>query len=79
MVNMGSSVPIRQTSPLDARQGWFSTSAMLARMNFAATLTENQKYNIARGVVGWRGSASDLLSTVVAYLTPRSTPRSTAT
>jgi uncharacterized protein (DUF1800 family) len=29
-------------------EGWFSTASMLARMNFAATLTGNQKANIAR-------------------------------
>jgi uncharacterized protein (DUF1800 family) len=31
----------------DAGQTWFSTSAMLARMNFAATLASNQKFNLA--------------------------------
>ena len=28
--------------------GWFGTGAMLARMNFAATLAANQKFNLAR-------------------------------
>ena len=28
--------------------GWFSTGAMLARMNFAATLASNQRFNLAR-------------------------------
>jgi uncharacterized protein (DUF1800 family) len=31
-------------------QEWFSTSAMLARMNFASTLAANQKFNLATGV-----------------------------
>ena len=31
-------------------QEWFSTSAMLARMNFAATLAANQKFNLAAAV-----------------------------
>ncbi len=37
--------------------GWFSTSSMLARMNFAATLAGNQKFNIARDIAPYRGSA----------------------
>ena len=31
-------------------QSWFATGAMLARMNFASTLTANQKFNLARAV-----------------------------
>jgi uncharacterized protein (DUF1800 family) len=31
-------------------QAWFSTGAMLARMNFASTLASNQKFNLATGV-----------------------------
>src|SRR5262249_41149909 len=31
----------------DAGQTWFSTGAMLARMNFAATLAGNQRFNLA--------------------------------
>ena len=31
----------------DAGQTWFSTGAMLARMNFASTLAGNQKFNLA--------------------------------
>jgi uncharacterized protein (DUF1800 family) len=34
----------------DAGQTWFSTSAMLARMNFASTLAANQKFNLATAV-----------------------------
>jgi uncharacterized protein (DUF1800 family) len=34
----------------DAGQTWFSTSAMLARMNFASTLAGNQKFNLATAV-----------------------------
>ena len=33
-------------------QEWFSTSAMLARMNFASTLAANQKFNLATAVKG---------------------------
>src|SRR3954469_497952 len=34
----------------DAGQAWFSTSAMLARMNFASSLAANQKFNLAAAV-----------------------------
>ena len=34
----------------DAGQSWFSTSAMLARMNFASSLAANQKFNLATAV-----------------------------
>jgi uncharacterized protein (DUF1800 family) len=34
----------------DAGQTWFSTSAMLARMNFASGLAGNQKFNLATAV-----------------------------
>jgi uncharacterized protein (DUF1800 family) len=34
----------------DAGQAWFSTSAMLARMNFAASLAGNQKFSLATAV-----------------------------
>jgi len=34
----------------DAGQSWFSTSAMLARMNFASSLAANQKFNLTTAV-----------------------------
>ena len=34
----------------DAGQTWFSTSAMLARLNFAASLAANQKFNLTSAV-----------------------------
>jgi uncharacterized protein (DUF1800 family) len=34
----------------DAGQSWFSTGAMLARMNFASSLAGNQKFNLAAAV-----------------------------
>jgi uncharacterized protein (DUF1800 family) len=34
----------------DAGQTWFSTGAMLARLNFAATLAANQKFSVANAV-----------------------------
>ncbi len=41
--------------------GWFSTGAMLARMNFAASLASNQRFNVARAVGGVRSSPDTLL------------------
>jgi uncharacterized protein (DUF1800 family) len=40
----------------DQGQSWFSTSAMLARMNFASTLAANQKFKLATAVKAANGS-----------------------
>ncbi len=50
-------------------QGWFSTGAMLARMNFASALAANQKFNLARDAVAARASPEQL----AAYFTDRLT------
>ena len=50
-------------------QGWFSTGAMLARMNFGSTLASNQKFRLATDTQPSRSSAR----TVVDYLTGRLT------
>lgn len=42
--------------------GWFSTGSMLARMNFAATLTGNQRYNLRDAARGARNSPQAVLS-----------------
>jgi hypothetical protein len=42
-------------------QGWFSTGAMLSRMNFAGTLAFNQRFNLARDAGGARQSPDALL------------------
>ena len=41
--------------------GWFSTGAMLARMNFATTLAANQRFNLARAATPYRTSPESLL------------------
>jgi uncharacterized protein (DUF1800 family) len=41
--------------------GWFSTGAMLARMNFAATLAANQRFNISRSTASYRSTPETLL------------------
>lgn len=51
-------------------QGWFSTSGMLARMNFAASLAFNQRYNLGRAAANSGSSPESLLSFVLDRLTP---------
>lgn len=41
--------------------GWFSTGAMLARMNFAATLAANQRFNVSRSATSYRTTPETLL------------------
>jgi uncharacterized protein (DUF1800 family) len=50
--------------------GWFSTGAMLARMNFAATLTTNQRFNIANDAKGQGRTPNALLSYCLDRLSP---------
>ena len=54
---------------------WFTTGAMLARMNFTATLTSNQRFNLVREAVPDL-SSPDLSSPdlLLAYLLERMTP-----
>ena len=40
--------------------GWFSTGAMLARMNFSSTLAANQRFNLARAAAPFRKAPEDL-------------------
>ncbi|HKE84291.1 MAG TPA: DUF1800 domain-containing protein [Vicinamibacterales bacterium] len=42
-------------------QGWFSTGAMVARMNYAATLAANQRFNLARAAAGAKDSPESLM------------------
>jgi uncharacterized protein (DUF1800 family) len=47
MANMGQTLyEPPDVSGWDTGQAWFSTGAMLARMNFAAQLSNNQKFNL---------------------------------
>jgi uncharacterized protein (DUF1800 family) len=52
-------------------RGWMSTGGLLARMNFASTLTANQRFNIARGIPTAFRSSPDR---VVEYLLERYSP-----
>jgi uncharacterized protein (DUF1800 family) len=49
----------------DPGKPWFSTGAMLARMNFAATLTSNQKFNLAAAAAPYATTPDALLSYVL--------------
>ena len=50
-------------------RAWFSSGAMLARMNFGAALAENQKFNLARSAAVARNSPRDLLDYLLTRLT----------
>jgi uncharacterized protein (DUF1800 family) len=50
--------------------GWFSTGGMLARMNFAATLTSNQRFNLRTAAVAARSSPEQLVSFFLDRLSP---------
>ena len=46
-------------------EGWFSTGEMLARMNFAAALAQNQRFNLARDAAVARSSPDALVDLFV--------------
>ena len=54
----------------DLGQNWFSTGATLARMNFSAALTQNQRFNIAAAARGKGPTPEALLSFYLDQLTP---------
>jgi hypothetical protein len=51
-------------------EGWFSTGAMLARMNFAASLAFNQRFNLGREAAAGRNSPEELLELFLGRLSP---------
>jgi uncharacterized protein (DUF1800 family) len=53
-------------------EGWFSTGAMLARMNFASTLAFNQRFNLGREAQAAKSSPEALLSFFLDRLSPAS-------
>ena len=46
--------------------GWISTSSMLSRMNFAATLAANQRFNLARDAQPYRQTPERVLAYMLA-------------
>ncbi len=70
LVNMGQSL----YEPPDVNgwalgPEWFSTSSMLSRMNFAATLMDNQKFNLGRELMPYGQSANRVLDYVLNHYT----------
>ena len=51
-------------------QSWFSTGAMLARMNFGSTLAANQKFNLAASAAGARSTSRGVVDYLLTRLTP---------
>jgi uncharacterized protein (DUF1800 family) len=51
-------------------RSWFSTGAMLARMNFASTLAANQRFRLAAEAAGARSSPTAVLDFLLTRLTP---------
>jgi uncharacterized protein (DUF1800 family) len=49
---------------------WFSTASMLSRMNFAAALMANQRFNLQAASAAHRGSPEALLDFHLARFTP---------
>jgi uncharacterized protein (DUF1800 family) len=54
----------------DLGKSWFTSGAMLARMNFASQLATNQKFNLRDSVKGAVRSPEGLLSLMLDRLTP---------
>ncbi len=57
-------------------EGWFSTSGMLSRMNYAAALTTNQRVNLRNAARPFTKTPQSVLSFVMDRLSP--TPFETA-
>ena len=54
----------------DLGAGWFSSGAMVARMNFAATLATNQRFNLRDRLRGQAATPEELLALLSDRLTP---------
>ena len=66
----GRSCSSRRTSRAGVSgQTWFSTGAMLARMNFGSALAANQKFNLAAAAAPSRSSSRAVVDYVVGRLT----------
>ncbi len=71
MVNMGQQLfEPPDVNGWDLGQGWFSSGSMLARMNFAAQLATNQKFNLRDVARVARQSPEALVAFLLDRLTP---------
>lgn len=59
--------------------GWFSTASMLSRMNFAATLMANQRFNLQQASASARNTPEALLEAHLKRFTPLPLPDNTRT
>jgi hypothetical protein len=60
LINMGQSLfEPPDVNGWELGPGWFSTGAMLARMNFSSTLAANQRFNLARAAAPYRTTPED--------------------
>ena len=71
LVNMGQQLfEPPDVTGWDLGRGWFSSGGMLARMNFAAQLASNQKFNLRDLRAAVAKTPESLLSFVLDKLTP---------
>ena len=71
LVNMGQQLfEPPDVNGWELGRGWFSSGAMLARMNFAAQLTANQKFNLREAFTPARSSPDALVEHALDWLTP---------
>jgi len=73
LVNMGQQLfEPPDVAGWDLAQNWFSTGKMLARMNFASTLSSNQKFRLATAAAGAKQSPDALVNYMLSRITPAS-------
>jgi hypothetical protein len=71
MANMGQQLfEPPDVAGWDLGTSWFSTGAMLTRMNFASQLATNQKFNLRNIARGAKASPDALVSLMLDRLTP---------
>ena len=71
MLNMGQSLfEPPDVNGWDLGQGWFSTGAMLNRMNYAASLTSNQRINLRNEARPFAQTPQAVMSVVMERLSP---------
>jgi uncharacterized protein (DUF1800 family) len=71
LVNMGQQLfEPPNVAGWDLGQSWFSTGKMLARMNFASTLSVNQKFRLATAAAGAKQSPQALVNFMLSRITP---------
>jgi hypothetical protein len=71
LVNMGQQLfEPPDVAGWDLAQNWFSTGKMLARMNFASTLSSNQKFRLATAAAAAKDSPQSLVNFMLSRIAP---------